>query len=121
MSHTLKVKVEVTDEVALTTAAARLGANVMGFGSHQQYGGNVQGFGVKLEGWNFPAVFNLQTGECSYDNYNGAWGEQSKLDALVHEYTTEVIAQSLATQGIGYFRQDAVVNGSQQTVLCLVD
>ena len=118
MSHTLKVKVEITDETALRAVAEKLGANVLGFGDHHQYNGLVQGFGVKLEGWQYPAVFNFQTGECLYDNYNGRWGAQSKLDALVHEYSTEVISQALMARGVGFYRTDAVVDGKQQTVLC---
>ena len=121
MSHTLKVKVEVKDETALATAAGRMGATVLGQGTHHLFAGDVRGFGVKLEGWQYPTVFNLVTGECSYDTYGGRWGDQAQLDRLVHEYTTEVIAQSLAVQGIGYYRQDAMVDGAQQTVLCLAD
>lgn len=121
MSHTLKVKVEVKDAQALATATERVGGTVLGHGTHRLFQGSVEGFGVTLPGWHYPVVFNMGTGECSYDNYGGSWGKQSALDGLVHEYTTEVVAQGLAVQGISFYRTDTEVNGERQTVLCLAD
>ena len=119
MSHTLKIKVEIKDETALRTASERTGAKVLGEGSHRLYGGVSNGFGVQLPGWQFPVIVNLQTGELSYDNYGGNWGNQGTLDTLIHEYSTEVVAQALASQGISFYRNDAQVDGTKHTVLCL--
>jgi len=119
MSHTLKIKVEIKDEQALIASAQKIGATILGDGSHRLYGGVVNGFGVQLPGWTYPTVVNLQTGELSYDNYNGAWGNQGVLDGLIHEYSTEVVAQALSAQGISYYRNDAKVDGANQTILCL--
>lgn len=44
---------------------------------------------MKLPGWNYPVVFDLTTGQVAFDNYNGRWGEQSKLDALLQMYAVE--------------------------------
>jgi hypothetical protein len=34
-------------------------------------------------------VCDLSTGQVAFDNYNGRWGEQSKLDALLQMYAVE--------------------------------
>ncbi len=44
---------------------------------------------MKLPGWNYPVVFDLTTGQVAFDNYNGRWGEQSKLGALLQMYAVE--------------------------------
>ena len=58
-------------------------------GSHKLFTSTATGLGVRLPGWNYPVVFDLTSGHVAFDNYEGRWGEQSKLDALLQMYAIE--------------------------------
>jgi hypothetical protein len=58
-------------------------------GQHKLFTSTATGLGIKLPGWNYPVVFDLTTGQVAYDNYQGRWGDQSKLDALLQMYAIE--------------------------------
>jgi hypothetical protein len=49
----------------------------------------VTGLAVQLPGWSYPVVCNLETGQVSYDNFNGAWGEQKHLNSFLQGYAVE--------------------------------
>ena len=44
---------------------------------------------VQLPGWNYAVVCNLESGQVSYDNYNGAWGRQEELNRFLQAYAVE--------------------------------
>ena len=44
---------------------------------------------VQLPGWSYPLVANLQTGQVSYHNFNGHWGEQKHLHSFLQAYAVE--------------------------------
>ena len=83
-------------------------------------GAKVKGdFMVKLPGWLYPVVFNTQTGEANFDNYNGGWGNVEELHSLVQEYSIQVAeaeSQQLVVQGwtMERVRQE---NGDIQVVI----
>jgi hypothetical protein len=109
MSHTVTVKLEMTDEEAIRDAVERTeGAKFIkpgerrhrgryeecdtmeeATGRHQIYSGNFEGIGVQLPGWNYPVIINPQTGEVKYDNYSGHWGDQDNLDEFAQAYAVE--------------------------------
>lgn len=90
MSHIVQIKTEVRDANAILAACNRLGLETPTTGTHTLFAGQTAtGYAVKLPGWQFPAVFNVETGEGSYDNYNGAWGSQKELDKFLQAYAVE--------------------------------
>lgn len=58
-------------------------------GQHRLFTTTATGLGIKLAGWTYPVVCDLTTGQVAFDNYQGRWGEQSKLDALLQLYAVE--------------------------------
>jgi hypothetical protein len=97
VSHTVTVRVEIHDLNALKAAAERLGARVIGHGSHRLYQDSVTGYGIHLPGWTYPIV--VAGGQIAYDNFNGAWGCASDLDRLREEYAIEVAYRAAMAQG----------------------
>ena len=89
MSHIVQIKTEVKDAGAVEAACRRLGLEAPTMGSFQVYAVNRTGLGVKLPGWNYPVVCNLETGAVDYDNYNGSWGKQEELNKFLQAYATE--------------------------------
>ena len=53
------------------------------------FASKVSGLAVELPDWQYPVVCNTATGEMKYDNYGGAWGQQSHLDQFLQAYTVE--------------------------------
>jgi hypothetical protein len=99
MSHIVQVKVKVRDLSALQAACRRVGIADPVHGSHDVFGVKAVGHAVRLEGWNYPVVFALATGEGRYDNYKGAWGKQAKLDSLIQAYGVELSKIQLRRKG----------------------
>lgn len=90
MSHTVEIRTEVRDRVAIAAACDRLKLEPPVDGMHQLFSSNrAQGTAVGLRGWRYPVVFDLNTGAASFDNYGGAWGKQDQLDAFVQRYAIE--------------------------------
>lgn len=85
MSHTVKVKVQLSDTDSLSAAVIAMGGSLLGVASHKLYGGNVQGFGFRLPNWRYPLVLQ-PSGELAYDDYNGRWGNVSDIDKLTGRY-----------------------------------
>jgi len=97
MSHTIKVQVKFQDLDALRRAVEKNGGKWLGHGIHRLYQGAESGQGFSLPDWRFPIV--LSDGTLRYDNYNGAWGAQSALDAVQAGYAVEVARGVASTQG----------------------
>lgn len=90
MSHIVQIKTEVRDATAVSAACKRLGLDQPVAGHHVLFAGqSADGLAVKLPGWHFAAVFNVETGEAHYDNYNGSWGKQEELDKFLQAYAVE--------------------------------
>lgn len=89
MSHIAQIKTEVKDAAAVEAACRRLGLEAPTTGTFRVYAVDRTGMGVKLPGWNFPVVCNLETGAVDYDNYNGSWGKKSELDKFLQAYAVE--------------------------------
>jgi hypothetical protein len=58
-------------------------------GTAQLFSGQATGLIVRLPDWTYPVVIDTTTGQVHYDNYNGAWGDQAKLDRFVQIYVVE--------------------------------
>ena len=89
MSHIVEIKTEVRDEAAVKAACVRLQIPTPEHKTVRLFNATATGLCVQLPGWSYPVVANLQTGQVSYDNYNGHWGEQSKLNQFLQAYAVE--------------------------------
>jgi len=89
LSHIVEIKTEVRDAAATRAACQRLGLEAPVHGSAELFSGTATGLIVQLPGWRYPAVFDTDSGQARYDNYNGRWGQQAELDKLLQTYACE--------------------------------
>jgi hypothetical protein len=73
VSHIVQIQTEVLDAEAVKAAAKRLGLDEPIQGTFQLFDGEATGLGVRLPGWLYYPVFDLETGQVRYDNYEGKW------------------------------------------------
>ena len=98
MSHIVTLKdVKMQDKDVLKAACERLGLR-MQEGSHKVYSRTVEGVGVFLPNWKYPAVVKAD-GTVDIDNYNGAWGKMEEFDRLAQAYSTEAVRAAAWQQG----------------------
>jgi hypothetical protein len=89
MSHIVRIVTRIKDPIALAEACKRLGLQAPVQGKATVFSAEVSGLIVKLPGWAYSAVVDTATGNISYDNYGGAWGNQRELDRLLQAYAVE--------------------------------
>lgn len=89
MSHLVRIDTQIRDPGAVAAACTRLGLAAPRVGTANLYSGDATGLIVQLPGWEYPVVIETQTGKLNYDNFNGAWGNQRELDALMQMYAVE--------------------------------
>jgi hypothetical protein len=89
LSHVVSIKTQVRDHAAVSAACRRLELPSPLVGTAQLFSGQVSGLIVRLPDWTYPVVLDTTTGQVHYDNYNGAWGEQSQLDHFLQIYAVE--------------------------------
>jgi len=89
LSHIVEIKTEVRDEAAVKSACTRLQIPTPENRTVRLFSATATGLCVQLPGWNYPVVCNLATGQVSFDNYNGHWGEQKHLNAFLQAYAVE--------------------------------
>lgn len=99
MSHTATIDVEVKDTAALQAACRRLGVRcelntTVRLFDRQEF----RGHAVYLDGWKYPVVFTAE-GKAKFDNYNGRWGAQEKLDQFRQRYAVEAARRVAQRQG----------------------
>ncbi|MEI8195715.1 MAG: DUF1257 domain-containing protein [Phycisphaerae bacterium] len=92
MSHVATIRTLIRDLDVLASACTALGIPfTRGQQTAKLFTTEVQGdFSFKLPNWTFPVVVNAQTGEMSYDNYNGGWGNIAELHKLTQEFSLQV-------------------------------
>ena len=89
MSHIVEIRTEIRDEAAVKAACVRLQLPTPEHKTVRLFNATATGLCVQLPNWSYPVVCNLQTGQLSYDNYSGAWGEQKHLNSLLQSYAVE--------------------------------
>ena len=89
MSHIATITTRVHDSAAVTLACQRLNLTPPTQGSVQLFSGEATGLIVQLPGWQYPAAIDTSTGAIRYDNYEGAWGDQQRLDRFLQIYAVE--------------------------------
>jgi len=89
LSHIVKIQTQVKDAEAVRSACRRLGLEEPTQGKFRVFTTDVTGLAVKLPGWTYPTVCQLDTGQVQYDNYGGAWGQPVELDKFLQAYAAE--------------------------------
>lgn len=89
MSHIVTIKTEVRDPVAIQSACERLKLPATVFGKTRLFTSEATGWQVVLPDWRYPVVFETTSGEVKFDNFNGVWGDQSRLDSFLQAYAAE--------------------------------
>lgn len=86
MSHIVTIKTELRDAEAVQAACRRLGLQEPVQGTATLFEGEATGLLVKLPDWLYAVVVDTSSGQVRFDNFEGAWGEQKQLDALLQAY-----------------------------------
>ena len=89
MSHVVEIKTQVRDGTAVRAACQRLGLPEPIVGAFPLFSAVASGFAVRLPGWKYPLVCQLDTGQMKFDNFNGNWGKQEELDRFLQAYAVE--------------------------------
>jgi hypothetical protein len=111
LSHIVSVQAEVRDPVAVAAACRRLDLPEPVQGTAALFAGEAAGLLVKLPGWAFPVVCDTATGALRYDNYQGAWGAQERLDHFMQIYACEKAKIEARKKGYAVTEQ-ALADGS---------
>ena len=89
MSHIVTIETEVRDQQALGAACRRLKLSEPVLQTVQLFSGQATGYCVQLPDWRYPVVCDLSAGRIAYDHFQGRWGVQRHLDALMQSYAVE--------------------------------
>lgn len=99
MSHLVEIKTQVKNVAAVQAACRRLKLPEPRQQTVTLFSAEVTGLAVQLPEWIYPIVCDTSTGELKYDNYGGAWGQQSHLDQFFQAYTVEKAKLEARRQG----------------------
>ncbi len=106
MSHIVIIQTEVRDKTAVETACQRLKLPAPLAGRHELFSSQAEGLAVRLNEWRYPLVCQTETGQLHYDNYEGRWGQQQRLDEWLQAYAVEKTKLEARRQGYqAYERQ----------------
>lgn len=89
MSHIVTVQTKLHDPVAVRAACERLQLNEPVEGNAKLFSGEAAGLLVQFPDWRYPVVIDTLSGTVHYDNYEGQWGDQPKLDLFLQAYAVE--------------------------------
>jgi hypothetical protein len=126
MSNIVTITCQYTDKNIIKAAVKRCQAVLLGkdgeevtepaVGTHRFYSGNRTGIGVKLRGWEYPAVITDKTVE--FDNHNGRWGQLDRLREFQQAYAVEsVLAKARNSRQFCQVQENQLENGCVE-ILC---
>ena len=116
MSHIVTIRTEVRDPAAIGRACGRLDLPTPTQGTARLFSSQATGWLVSLPRWRYPLVCQTETGQLSYDNYQGAWGEPIELDKFLQAYAIEKTRLEAHKQGYDVVEQP-LSDGSVKLVL----
>ncbi len=90
MSHTQTIKILVKDKLAFRETCSN-DNELVGWSDqdsdHTLFDGtSANGMYVHFKGWSYPVIFT-KDGEAKYDNYEGRWGSQARLNKFTQQYS----------------------------------
>jgi hypothetical protein len=77
MSHVVTIQTKVFDPAGVAAACQRLNLAAPVAGTARLFSGEATGLVVQLPGWQYPVVIDTLTGAVHFDNYGGAWKQQT--------------------------------------------
>ena len=89
MSHVVQIKTQVKDPVAIRAGCDRLQLAPPVFGETKLFSSTVTGWAVTLPEWRYPVVCDVESGEVTFDNFEGRWGDRGRLDEFLQAYAVE--------------------------------
>jgi hypothetical protein len=89
VSHIVIVETQLRDHAAVSAACRRLDLPPPMSGTAQLFSDQATGLIISLPGWTYPIVVDTTSGQVFFDNFNGAWGDQTQLDRFVQIYAVE--------------------------------
>lgn len=113
MSHIVSIKTEIRDRQGVEAACSRLRWPQPVMGTHRLFSRTVEGVGVQAPRWQYPIVCDLNSGELSYDNYEGRWGDPQELDRFKQSYVVEKAKIEARRQG-RYVSELTLADGTVQ-------
>lgn len=116
MSHIVTIKTACKDLAAIRETCKRLSLPDPTIGTYRLYRGDHTGIGVSFPDWHYPIVIDQTSGEIKYDNYGGAWGKQTHLDAFMQRYAVEKARIEARKKGHA-FREEKLKDGSVKVTI----
>ena len=89
MSHIVTITTEIRDVAALRLACSRLSLAEPAHRTAKLFSSEATGYCVELPKWRYPVVCDVESGQTSYDNYEGRWGDPVHLNRLLQNYAVE--------------------------------
>jgi hypothetical protein len=99
MSHIVTIQTQIRDPVAVARACERLQLPAPQTGTHQLFTNEATGLAVRLMGWRYPLVCQVESGQLQFDHFGGRWGEPARLDAFLQMYAVEKSKLEARRQG----------------------
>jgi hypothetical protein len=119
MSHVVTIETLVRDATAVAAACNRLGLPPPTQRTVQLFDAIVEGLAVELPEWRYPVVCDLATGSLRYDNFQGSWGDRTRLNQFLQAYAAEKAKLEARRQGHSVTEQQ-LSDGSLKLTINLV-
>ncbi len=116
ISHVVQIQTQVRSSAAVRAGCSRLGLKEPVEGEVKLFSETVSGLAVQLRDWRYPVVFNVATGQSKFDNYEGRWGKQERLDEFLQAYAIELTKIEARRKGFSVIEQP-LVDGSVKLTL----
>ena len=116
MSHVVRIETQIRDPVAIEAACRRLELPAPEPGSFTLFAAKAEGLAVRLANWQYPVVCHIESGELSFDNYRGAWGDPARLDEFLQAYAIEKASLEARKQGYAVTEQPLAGGAVKLTV-----
>jgi hypothetical protein len=89
MSHIVTISTKLRDPAAVAHACRRLQLPAPVQGVAELFSGEAKGLIVQLPDWKYPVVIDTDSGTVQFDNFEGHWGDQARLDRFLQIYAVE--------------------------------
>jgi hypothetical protein len=99
LSHIVQIQTQVRDPLGIRAACQRLRLEPPVYGEAKLFSGTRTGWNVRLTGWEYPLVCDVERGQLSYDHYEGRWGDPQQLDRFLQAYAVEKAKLEARRQG----------------------
>jgi hypothetical protein len=89
VSHLVTIETQVRDPAAIRLACTRLELPEPVHGTIRLFQDEATGWQVRLPEWRYPVVCETDSGRLRYDNFEGRWGDPTRLSAFLQRYAVE--------------------------------